>query len=520
MSSLKPLVSPVEKEGRKIPTVPYSSFLVTAALTPVWATVFLPITLLYQVGRFAVRPLFKKLLPLPRIDSGYQVKPSQIVPRSDRKYDVVVLGATGFCGSLAVRHLARRYGVNQAVKWAIAGRSQGKLDSVKRDLAKELNMPEIESVDVIVVDTSVPSTMPALVKDTRTVASTAGPFSLYGSSVVEFCAKFGTNYVDITGEVGWVRGMVNHWQKTAVSTGAKLVSMCGKSSGRPENLNFGAISLPGILGNDSIPWDLSVYRLEELLRVECGDELESVSFWDQLVGSAPGGTFATLLLYVDGMYQDPKFDIDPFLKKPDDSLSDRLVHANLPYFIAKARSPWDDIHSTRWTSPFPLASINAEVVKWSHALRSTGSKRLEYKEWALNPDFKTAFSGWIGTIIFGSMLFNPVTRIIVEKFMIPKPGEGPSMEAMENDHFFCLYGEGLGVKGNRVESVMYFPKDPGGLETARMLVEAALCLSLQENDLPAKHGGFWTPATAMGDVLMRRLLASGTTLLARAVHKE
>ena len=34
---------------------------------------------------------------------------------------------------------------------------------------------------------------------TQVVVTTAGPFQLYGSNVVEFCAKFGTSYCDITG---------------------------------------------------------------------------------------------------------------------------------------------------------------------------------------------------------------------------------------------------------------------------------------------------------------------------------
>lgn len=51
-------------------------------------------------------------------------------------------------------------------------------------------------------------TMHALVNDAKCVASSAGPFYLYGSNVVEFCAKYGTHYVDITGEVDWVKTMI------------------------------------------------------------------------------------------------------------------------------------------------------------------------------------------------------------------------------------------------------------------------------------------------------------------------
>jgi short subunit dehydrogenase-like uncharacterized protein len=73
----------------------------------------------------------------------------------------------------------------------------------------------------------VPSTLPKLVANTRVVATTAGPYTLYGSSVVEFAAKHGTHYVDITGEVDWVKAMLCQWHDTAQKTGAKIISFCG-----------------------------------------------------------------------------------------------------------------------------------------------------------------------------------------------------------------------------------------------------------------------------------------------------
>ena len=48
-------------------------------------------------------------------------------------------------------------------------------------------------------------------------------------------------------------------------------------------------------------------------------------------------------------------------------------------------------------------------------------------------------------------------------------------------------------------------RDPGYGSTAKMLGEAAACLAQDLDDsLP---GGFWTPATAMGDALRERLQA-------------
>ena len=91
--------------------------------------------------------------------------------------------------------------------------------------------------------------------------------------------------------------------------------------------------------------------------------------------------------------------------------------------------------------------------------------------------------------------------------------------------FLCVSGEGVGVNGNVVESIFYLPKDPGCLETSRMLVESALCLALQEKELPIHiedgsvgGGGFYPPSVALGnDVLLNRLRATGTEFTTRVV---
>jgi short subunit dehydrogenase-like uncharacterized protein len=185
----------------------------------VWITTFVPFTLVcLLLNRLIIKPLRGQYEP-PKIDSGHEVKDKDVKPRADRTYDVVVLGATGFTGRLAVRHLAKTYGVNKSVKWAMAGRSAKKLDKIKKELAEELNIKEMAQVDTIVVDALDPSTLPKLVTQTRAVATTVGPYALYGNHVVEFCAKYGTHYVDITGELDWVRTMYMHWQDTAKKDG-------------------------------------------------------------------------------------------------------------------------------------------------------------------------------------------------------------------------------------------------------------------------------------------------------------
>jgi len=451
------------RDGKRIPQASLKSAFVTTAILPVWAATVLPLSLAYQAGSAALRAVVPSnnknknhtaANANANLDSGYVVDPSQMIERAQRKYDVVILGATGFTGYLAALHAARTYGVSmdddednnnnnnnekKQVKWAIAGRNPEKLNAVKQRLAQELGNDKLLSLDTILVDTSNPSSLPKLVANTRAVATTAGPFTLYGCSVVEFCAKFGTHYVDITGEVDWVKAMLCQWQETAQKTGAKIIPFCGV---------------------DSIPWDLSYLKLREAMQQECKDELKTVSFWVLIRASAPGGTFATVLNAVSGnSHKAPRLDFDPFLRLPDGSKSDYVCKPNLPTVPAKSKSgvPLSSSSSPStenttgggcWEIPYIMSVVNAQVVRWSHALlqsqggisSSSSSKpiAISYTESQLQPDFKTAFVNYAGMLMAGSMLFNPVTLYLLKHFVIPKPGEGPSMSAMESKSRYCV----------------------------------------------------------------------------------
>lgn len=94
----------------------------------------------------------------------------------------------------------------------------------------ELKNDNLLSIPTIVLDTTIPATLLTLMPQTQSVAITAGPYTLYGSQVVESCVKFGIHYVDATGEVDCVKARIVKWQDTAQDTGAKLISLCGHHS--------------------------------------------------------------------------------------------------------------------------------------------------------------------------------------------------------------------------------------------------------------------------------------------------
>ena len=477
----------MQQDGKSSAVVPTSVFAATVAvMVPIWFTTMLPLSLLYQSAKIVFQRIVppKQFVPMSPFDSGHKVTASDMIPRAKRTYDIVVMGATGFVGKLTARYMATTYGVNKDVKWAIAGRSKDKLEETKRWLAKELGMTEVMEIDCIVADTSVPSSLPNLVRDTRVLLTTVGPFWQYGSSVVEFCAKFGTHYADTTGETSWVRKMMDQWQSTAQKTGAKMISLAG---------------------HDSIPWDLSVSTVAKQLKDETGEDLASVTCFNEAKAGASGGTLATIMLQVCGPPKLGPKD-DPFRMKADGTENSSPFESKIKFFPSKLINPVDQ--KPAFGSPFLMSFINADVVAWSHALR--GGTPLSYSEVLVSPDFKTAFVSYFMLMLLFTGLLNPITKNILSKYILPKPGEGPTMEEMEKKNFLLVSTLGTGTKGSKVESTMYFPRDAGYLDTARMLVETGLCMALEEERLPVQTGGFFSPGYGLGEILLNRLTKTGT----------
>jgi hypothetical protein len=107
--SIDDIYALMDSQGKVVPPVPTPAFLGLALVgVPFWLTVLLPLSVVTQVGKALVKPFVTK--PEFIIDTGTVVNDSDIVPREDRKYDVVVLGATGFTGKLVAEHICRTYG--------------------------------------------------------------------------------------------------------------------------------------------------------------------------------------------------------------------------------------------------------------------------------------------------------------------------------------------------------------------------------------------------------------------------
>lgn len=123
---------------------------------------------------------------------------------SERPYDVVLYGASGFVGKQTVQYFAK-YVSSEQLRWAIAGRNRQKLEVVRDEVGV--------TVDVLVADSQDQSEIDAILSQTRVILTTAGPFALYGNTLVDACVRFKTHYVDITGETPWVRTLIDRYHE-------------------------------------------------------------------------------------------------------------------------------------------------------------------------------------------------------------------------------------------------------------------------------------------------------------------
>lgn len=397
---------------------------------------------------------------------------------SDREFDIVVFGATSFVGKILCRYLHDRFGHGGEVKWAMAGRSRQKLESVLQSLGVDE-----KQCPILQADSDDASALEQLCRQTRVLITTVGPYALYGESVVRACVETGTDYCDLAGEPQWIRRMLDKYENKARQSGARIVHCCGF---------------------DSVPSDLGVYFLQQQARKNGQPACHSVSMRVEVLdGEYSGGTLASIVNAAKETARQPsllKQLLDPYSLCSSKPPSPMKQNEHLyPQYDKAAKS---------WVSPFIMASINTRVVHRSNALQKHAyGTDFRYDEAVINGAGAKGMlsSAWTlgGLAAFMSASTLPVTRAVLERWVLPKPGEGPSPESQEKGRYvLCFYG--VRPDGSRVKVRVSGDRDPGYGSTAKILGEAAACLAF-DVDKKSVPGGFWTPATALGEKLLPRL---------------
>jgi short subunit dehydrogenase-like uncharacterized protein len=383
---------------------------------------------------------------------------------SERRYDLALFGATGFTGGLTARYLAKNG--RRGLRWALVGRNQGKLDTVRTSLASEL-ADGLSAPDLLIADAADSAALARVAEAAKVVLTTVGPYALYGEPLVAACATAGTDYVDLTGEPEFVDRMWLGYHEQAKRSGARLVHCCGF---------------------DSIPHDLGAYfTVKQLLE---GVPLR-VNGYVRMGGEFSGGTFQSAINGFGRARQ--TLSAARRRRQAEQRPAGRRIHS------APAR-PHRDPALGGWVVPLP--TIDGSIVRRSAAALERYGPDFSYGHNVVAKHLASvaATAGGVGAA-FALAQLSPTRKLLLKASR--SPGEGPSEEVRAKSWFKVTFvGEG---DGKRVVTEVA-GGDPGYSETAKMLAESGLCLAFDE--LPQASGQV-TTAQAMGDALLTRLQNAG-----------
>lgn len=407
---------------------------------------------------------------------------------ADREFDLVLFGATGFVGRLTARYLAAA--APDGARIALAGRSPEKLTAVRDELSGAAAIWPL-----LVADSSDQVALDALAARTKVVVTTVGPYLRYGLPLAQACANAGTHYADLTGEPLFIRECMDRFGERATETGAKIVNSCGY---------------------DSIPSDLSVYRIYRRSVEDNTGELTDTTLIARFKGGASGGTIDSGRAMMEAVATDPaKGSVlsHPYSLSPDTAMEPDVGRQSDQ---ALSRASAIDPSLDGWVTTFVMAAHNTKVVRRSNALLGwVYGKNFRYREVmgvgnsATAPFVAAGVAGGIVTTLAAGALLSRLSagRKVLDR-ILPKPGTGPSERARSNG-WFSMQTFAATTSGAKYRGTFAGQGDPGYQATSLMLGEAGLCLAFDE--LP-ELSGILTPASAMGDPLTDRLRTAGLTI--------
>lgn len=376
-----------------------------------------------------------------------------------RPYEIVVFGATGFTGGLTAEYLARHAPAD--LRWAIAGRSQAKLDAVKqRLLALAGAARELGTVQASVDD---PASLSRMAAQTRVLLTTVGPFADYGEPVVRACVEQGTDYVDSTGEPGFVDMLLERYAAEAARRGVRLVPSCGL---------------------DSIPADLGAFFT--VAQLPPGQPIRMAGYL-RLQARFSGGTERSAIKALG--------TTRPVWPPPPPKATGGR-HAEV------LAGKIERLPELGWVTPMP--TIDGPIVVRSAAALDRYGPDFRYAHHAVHGSLAVMLLAGVFFGVLALLARVPPLRALILMFA-QKSGQGPSDEVRAKSWFKLRF---IAESGGKKVQTEVSGGDPGYGETSKMLAESALCLARDRERLPAR-AGVLTTAEAMGEPLLERLQRAG-----------
>jgi saccharopine dehydrogenase (NAD+, L-glutamate forming) len=380
---------------------------------------------------------------------------------TERELDVVLFGGTGFTGRLTALHLARH--APAGLRWALAGRTLTKLESLRAELAGI--DPALADLELVVVEADDATGLAELARRTRVVITAVGPYLAHGEPLLAACAEAGTDYVDLTGEPEFVDRMYVAHHAAAERSGARIVHACGF---------------------DSVPHDLGAYFTVQQLPDDRPITLRGVV---RATGGVSGGTFHSLVNAASRLGEMRRaVRARGAVERAPDARSAQAVTGR----------PHRDPVTGYWLLPAP--AIDQQIVARSGAALASYGPDFRYSHYLGMLHLPVLVGAGLGVgAVVGAAQVKPLRNLLLSR--MPQ-GTGPSDATRARARFTVDF---VGTAGDRQVHTRVSGIDPYDV-SGITLAESALCLALDDNPPTA---GCVTTAQAMGEHLLARLRATG-----------
>jgi short subunit dehydrogenase-like uncharacterized protein len=411
---------------------------------------------------------------------------------------VVVFGATGITGRGVCAHLASRAGSN-GCRWAAAGRDPGTIERVLGDL-------DVVAPETIAADVEDTASLEAMAARADVVLNMVGPYTLYGEPVIEACIAGGAHYMDLTGEMPFVRKMIERAGERAEQAGVKIVNTSGFEAMPPDLL----VLLAAETARERWSEELAVADLDADLPLPDGGVKPS--------DIISGGTLQSLaeILSVD----EAAVSADSAALILEEEKAQR-VRAVSPISIAPRFNAQGDVVTPMTPSPF----INPAVIHRTACLVAAEEGRVfapfRYREGVTIPGGAATMPlRYLAGVGLGGTQppfrghsrarpADPRRAAALMRKSLPSAGFGPTGERME-DWSWRMAVNAKTVDGHFVRADLEGEGQPGYLATAKMLGEAGMLLA--EKGATPERSGFLTPAAALGTGQLDRFRHAGVRI--------
>ena len=414
---------------------------------------------------------------------------------SDRDLDVVVFGATGITGRQVAAYLAQRAG-ECSLRWAPAARDPDKL-------LRLLDGAGLDVPEPIRADLNDHSALTEMASRARAVLNLVGPYTLHGRPVIEACVSSGTHYADLTGEMPFVRSVIDEFDRPARAAGVKLVQVCGFESLPPD--------LSVLLASETADerWEQGLASVDVEVAVKPPPGLPRPS------DAISGGTLQSLFAVAGA--EDADQIADPALL-----IGDRAVAAAVRRVSPITLAPRSGPGGTVIAPMSPAAFINPAVIHRTEELAALAGGRpavpFRYREgfvlggrpaslpvrWGVAGALSATQAGlrWIARS--GPAVRQPFARAMTR--ILPASGFGPSGDRLQ-EWTWSMSARARTLDDREIEVRVDADGHPGYLATARMLGEAGMLLA--EDGATPERAGCLTPAIALGTSSRERFERAG-----------